>query len=87
MVFYPKTHLAAVEGLRAASNQVDGLFQAVDKIKLDGIEAGAERNNVTAEEKNRWDAKQEAILVSPNGQRFKLQVTNDGKLEAVLVTE
>ncbi|WP_240422353.1 CCA-adding enzyme [Listeria costaricensis] len=87
VVFYPKTHLAAVEGLQVASSQADGLLQAADKVKLDGIQAGAERNNVTAEEKNRWDAKQEAILVSPNGQRFKLQVTDDGKLEAVPAAE
>ncbi|EAE8345914.1 CCA-adding enzyme [Listeria monocytogenes] len=84
-VFYPKTHLTAVEGLDVATTTTSGLMSASDKTKLNGIEANAEKNNVTATDITNWNKKQEAILVSENGSSFKITVTNAGELKATKV--
>ncbi|MBC1972249.1 CCA-adding enzyme [Listeria welshimeri] len=84
-VFYPKTHLIAVEGLEAATTTTSGLMTANDKTKLAGIEANAEKNNVTASDIANWNKKQDAILVSENGTNFRITVTNTGELKATRV--
>ncbi|EAG9432566.1 CCA-adding enzyme [Listeria monocytogenes] len=84
-VFYPKTHITAVEGLDVATTTTDGMMSASDKMKLNGIEANAEKNNVTASDIANWNKKQDAILVSENGSNFKITVTNNGELKAIKV--
>ncbi|MBC6137343.1 CCA-adding enzyme [Listeria innocua] len=80
-VFYPKTHVTAVEGLNEVSTNASGLMTPNDKVKLNGIEANAEKNNVTASDISNWNKKQDAILVSENGSNFKIIVTNTGELK------
>ncbi|MCD2247726.1 CCA-adding enzyme [Listeria marthii] len=84
-VFYPKTHLNAIEGLNVVTTSVSGLMEASDKTKLNGIEANAEKNNVTTNDISNWNKKQDAILVSENGSNFKITVTNTGELKATRV--
>lgn len=84
-VFYPKTHVTAVEGLDSATTTTSGLMPASDKTKLNGIEANAEKNNVTAIDIANWNKKQDTILVSENGSNFKITVTNAGELKATKV--
>ncbi|EAC8477296.1 CCA-adding enzyme [Listeria monocytogenes] len=67
-LFYPQTH---IDGVIALSAQIQ---------KLDTIEIGAQVNNVTEEEKAVWNAKQDAVLVSPSGYKFKLKVSDTGAL-------
>ncbi|WP_338672209.1 CCA-adding enzyme [Listeria seeligeri] len=85
IVFYPKTHLTAVEGLNSATTNFAGLMTSSDKTKLNGIEAGAEKNNVTASDILNWNKKQDAILVSENGSKFKLTVTDAGEIKTIEV--
>ncbi|MBF2399263.1 CCA-adding enzyme [Listeria marthii] len=84
-VFYPKTHLNAVDGLGIVTTSASGLMAPGDKTKLNGIEENAEKNNVTANDISNWNKKQDAILVSENGSNFKITVTNTGELKATRV--
>ncbi|MBC1516264.1 CCA-adding enzyme [Listeria immobilis] len=84
-VFYPKTHLMAIEGLNEATSNTAGLMAPSDKTKLNSIEANAEKNNVTAADISNWNKKQDTILTSENGFKFKIVVTDTGELKTTKV--
>ncbi|MBC1698486.1 CCA-adding enzyme [Listeria welshimeri] len=81
--FFPQTHKDAILDLVIATYEVDGIMAANDKEKLDKIQNEAEKNNVTSIDIANWNAKQDAILLSENGNKFRIIVTNNGDLKAV----
>ncbi|MBC1527247.1 CCA-adding enzyme [Listeria seeligeri] len=82
-IFYPQTHWEAIRGLVLVGQDIDGIMTALDKIKLDGIEDGAEKNNVTSLDISNWNEKQDAVLVSANGTKFRILVTDNGELRTI----
>ncbi|EAA0051937.1 hypothetical protein BB584_10480 [Listeria monocytogenes] len=89
IVYYPLTHIEAVKGLEKivnpplASTTENGLMSKEDKLKIDSVEADAEKNNVTDAEKLLWNKKQDAILIAPNGTAYVITVDNQGNIKGI----
>ncbi|SQC70604.1 Prophage endopeptidase tail [Listeria fleischmannii subsp. fleischmannii] len=70
--------IVRLEDIEVATPSQNGLMAKEDKTKLDAIESGAQRNNVTEAEKASWNAKQDAFLVSPDGSKWGQSIDNQG---------
>ncbi|WP_445505825.1 hypothetical protein [Niallia sp. 03091] len=86
-LFYPKTHINAVKGYVAGMPPED-VSQALEG-KVDKVEGmGLSSNDYTIDEKNKVaqiEGKQDSVLTSPNGTKYKIFVNDDGTLRTEVV--